>query len=323
MEKKIKVLLTEPIRPIGMAYLEREAEVLISPNPDPETVAGLAGDCDAIISRNTKIDQRVFSQAPKLKAVASHGVGTDHIDVAEATKRGIFVVNTPGANAQSVAETVAGFMLMLSRKIAEADIALRLDRDYASRNRLIGRNLEGTTLFIIGMGAIGRRLARIGRLGFGMNILGYDPYVSREELEKEGITKVDSLEAGLRQGDFVSLNCPYTGEMHHVINQERLCLMKKTAYLINCARGALVDDKALIAALKEGVIAGAALDVFSQEPPAADDPLFDCPNLLTTPHIGANAENSMDNMSLYSAMDVIAVLRGEYDKARVVNPQGR
>lgn len=321
MAEKIKVLLTEPIRPAGMAYLTKEAEVVIAPDPSAASAAALAYDCQAIISRNTKVDKQIFSRSPKLKVVASHGVGTDHIDVQEATQRGICVVNTPGANAESVAELTAGFMLMLSRKIRDADLALRLERDYYSRNQWIGKDLYGKSVFIVGMGAIGRKLARICKLGFGMEAFGYDPFLNKDQMAQTGVIKAETLEEGLALADFVSLNCPYTDDMYHMIDSRRLALMKKTACLINCARGPLVDERALIAALRDGAIAGAAVDVFEKEPPNRDNPLFDCPNLIATPHIGANAEDSIDNMSLYSSMDVIAVVRKEYDKARIVNPQ--
>ena len=319
----IKILLTEPIRQIGMEYLAREPEVAVevAPDPRPETAAALAGDCDGIISRNTRIDERVFRRAPRLKVVASHGVGTDHIDVEAATKYGICVVNTPGANAESVAEAVSGYMLMLSRKLSQGDQALRVQRDYFSRNRWIGRDLYQKTVLIIGIGAIGRRLARICGQGFGMRVLGYDPFLGADQLEEAGAAKVETVEEGLVQADYVSLNCPYSEEFHHFINASRLDLMKPTAYLINCARGQLVEEEALINALQTGRIAGAALDVFAQEPPAKDNPLFDCPNLIATPHIGANAEDSIDNMSLLSAMDVLAVIRREGKNERVINRQ--
>lgn len=319
----IKILLTEPIRPLGMDYLAKEpdVEIVIAPDARPETAAGLAVDCQGIISRNTRIDRRVFRNAPKLKVVASHGVGTDHVDVEAATAHGICVVNTPGANAESVAEVVTGFMLMLSRKLAQGDRALRIERDYYSRNRWIGRDLFHKTILIVGLGAIGRRLARICKEAFEMRVLGYDPYLTEEQLAALGVEKVEDLNQGLPQADFVSLNCPYTGELYHLINARRLALMKPDAYLINCARGQLIDDKALAEALKSEKIAGAALDVFSQEPPDRDDPLFDCPNLIATPHIGANAQDSIDNMSLLSAKDVMSVIRGEPGKARVANRQ--
>lgn len=319
----IKVLLTEPIRPVGMDYLRSDpaVEVVIAPDPRPETAARLAVDCDGLISRNTKIGPEVFDRAPRLKAVASHGVGTDHIDVDAATKHGVCVVNTPGANAEAVAELVTGFMLMLSRKLDSANQALRVERDYYSRNRWIGRNISDKTILIVGLGAIGRKLARVCGRGFEMRVLGYDPFLSEERLAELGVKKVENIDEALPEADFVSLNCPYFDELYHLFDARRLGLMKPTAYLINCARGQLVDDRALMEALNSGGIAGAALDVFSQEPPDKDDPLFNCPNLITTPHIGANERDSIDNMSLLSAMDVMAVIKGEYDQARIVNRQ--
>lgn len=315
----IKILLTEEISPAGVAALEKKAEIVYAPDPSVESALPLVADVDGIISRNTTIDERVFAKAPKLKAVAAHGVGYDHIDVKAATSHGVRVVNTPGANAQSVAELVVGFMLALGRKLVYADAALRIRNDYSARNSCAGQDLRQKTLLIVGMGAIGRILAGICLDGFSMRVLGYDPYASAEQMAEFGVIKAPVLEEALPVADYVSLHCPYVDELYHLMDAKRLSRMKPTAFLINCARGKLVDEQALCEALKTGVIAGAGLDVFDPEPPAADNPLFSLDNVITTPHVGYNAVDSFNRMSIWSAEDVLSVITGEPEKARVVN----
>ena len=318
---KIKVLLTEEISAAGTALLEKEAEIVRAKDPSVEAALPLVGDVDAIISRNTVVDERIFSIAPKLKAVASHGVGYDHVDVKAATSHGVYVVNTPGANAQSVAELALAMMLALGRKMFYAADAFRSRGDYYVRNHCSGQDIQGKTLLIFGMGAIGKTLTKICANGLSMKVLGYDPYVSAEQMAALGAEKVESFEDALPLADYVTLHCPYVDELHHIINEKTLARMKPTAFLINCARGKLVDEKALYQALKDGVIAGAGLDVFDPEPPAADNPLFTLDNIITTPHLGYNALDSFNRMSLWSVEDVLSVVKGEPQKAHVVNKE--
>lgn len=317
----IKVLLTEEISAAGIAALEKEAEIVYAADPSVEAALSLVEDVDGIISRNTVIDERIFARAPKLKAVASHGVGYDHIDVKAATGRGVFVVNTPGANAQSVAELSLAFMLALGRKVVYADNAFRTRNDYSIRNRCSGQDICEKTLLIFGMGAIGRTLTKICTSGLAMKVLGCDPYVSAEQMAAMGAEKVESFEEALPRADYVTLHCPYVDELYHIINEKTLARMKPTAFLINCARGKLVDEAALYQALKNGSIAGAGLDVFEPEPPAADNPLFTLDNIITTPHLGYNALDSFNRMSLWSVQDVLSVIRAEPQRAHVVNKE--
>lgn len=316
---KKKVLLTEPIRPAGLEILQKDADVVVAPAPTPEVVASMIADFDGLISRNTFIGKEIFDRAQKLKVVATHGAGTDHIDVIEASKRGVFIVNTPGANAESVAEAVVGLMLSLSRKLFDGAVALKFNKDYYYRNQCVGMDLFKKTIGIIGMGQIGQKLARICNEGFNMRVLGYDPYVSDAQMNDLGVKKASDLNILLEDADFVSLNCPYYDELQHLIDERMLKKMKKTAYIINCARGQLIDEKALYDALKNHTIGGAALDVFNEEPLKKDDPLYTLPNLIMTPHIAAFAQDSIDNMSMISAADVLSILNGEISKAHVVN----
>lgn len=314
-----KVLLTEPIQPIGIDILKKQVEVVIAPNPEPNTIESMIKDFDGLISRNTYIGEAILSKAKKLKVIASHGVGTDHIDICAATKHGVFVVNTPGANAQSVAEAVIGLLLSICRKICKGNNALKIYHDFYHRHKCLGTDLYNKTIGIIGMGNIGRKLARICTQGFKMRVIYYDPFVEQEKIGDENVVKVEKLDDIFIHSDFVSLNCPYTRNLHHMVDECKLNLMKPTAYLINCARGSLIDEKALYYALKNRRIAGAALDVYAQEPPDMDNPLFTLDNIVTTPHIAAFSNDSMNRMSLISAQDVLYVLNGEFHKANIVN----
>ncbi|MBQ3077638.1 MAG: hydroxyacid dehydrogenase [Clostridia bacterium] len=316
----LKILITEPISEAGMRVLEqRGATPVLCPDALTATAASLAHDVQGIITRNTRIDKSVLDAAPLLKAVAPHGVGFDHVDVEECNRRGIAVCNTPGANAESVAETIVGLMLMLTRHLSRGDRVMREERDYYARHQLIGRDLFGKTILLIGLGNIGRRVARICRYGFEMRVLAVDPALSAEEVAARAAEKRESLGEALPEADFVALACPLNDTTRHMIGADQLAQMKEGAYLVNCARGALVDDVALAAALREGRLTGAAVDVYAVEPPERDDPLFDCPNLLATPHIAANARDSVDNMSRLSAEYVLAVIDGAPEKANIVN----
>ncbi len=316
-----KVLLTEMISPTGVAALEQKAEVVYAPDPSVESALPLVADVSAIISRNTVIDERIFAKAPKLKAVASHGVGYDHIDIEAATRHGVCVVNTPGANAQSVAELTIALMLALGRKMVYADHALRVRHDFSVRNKCSGQDMREKTVLIIGMGAVGRAVAQICIAGFSMRVLGYSPHVTAEQMTAIGVEKVDDLDLALPLADYVTIHCPYTEDRYHMIHGERLAKMKPSAYLINCARGKLIDEQALYEALKNGTIAGAGLDVFDPEPPAADNPLFALENVIVTPHLGYNALDSFNRMSLWSVEDVLNVIQGDMEKVHLVNKE--
>ncbi len=316
-----KVLLTEPIQPIGMELLQRGFTITIAPDPKPETIRRMIKGFHGLIARNTIIDESIFAEGDCLQVVAAHGAGVDHIDVKAASAYRVLVVNTPGANSLSVAEAVVGLMLAVSRKIVEGDYALRMEKDFYHRDKCIGVGLTGKKLLIIGMGEIGKKLSDICTKGFGMSVYGYDPYVSAEELSLYKVSKITNIDDAIGEMDYISLNCPYSVESHHMINADRMMKMKSSAYLINCARGSLIDEEALYFALKNNVIAGAALDVFQEEPPRYDSPIFTLSNVVVTPHIAAFAKESIDNMSMISAEDIIYVLKGDPDKAHIVNKE--
>lgn len=316
-----RILLTDKIREIGVDYFKKAGmEVVLAPDPKPETILSMAADFDGMVSRNTFIGKDIFDKAPRLRAVASHGVGTDHIDLKEATKHKVYVVNTPGANSHGVAEMALGFMLALSHRIKDGDIAICRNGDYYARNGMIGHNLEGKTLGIVGLGNIGRHLAKLCKTAFSMRVLAYSPSVPDKTFAELGLEKAADVAQICKECDYISLNCSYTENKLHMINEAMFKLMKPTAYLVNCARGQLVDQKALYEALKNGRLAGAATDVYETEPPVTKgEPIYQLPNFIATPHIATNSEDSINNLALISAMDVVSVLNGEPQKAHVAN----
>jgi D-3-phosphoglycerate dehydrogenase len=306
-----KVLLTQAIRPIGMQILSAEVDVVVAPDRNEETILEMIGEFDALISRTTRISRDIIEKGGKLKAIAAHGVGVNLIDVDAATTKGICVLNAPGANSQSVAEFIVGMMLSLSRNLIPADYAQRVERHFEARDKFMGNDLTNKTLGIIGMGQIGRKLAKICIAGFEMRVLGYDPYVTKKDLADIFVEKADQVETLLKESDFVSINCPFTNEVENLINDKTLELMRPTAYLINCARAQVVEEQALLRALTTNRIAGYATDVYWEEPPRADSPIFDIPNVIATPHIAAFSNQSMDLVSQIVASDILRVLRGE------------
>ena len=306
-----KILVIESIRPKGMEILKNEAEVVIAPDRSETTVASLIGDFDAVITRTTKINKEIIERGKNLKVIGRHGAGLDIEELNCATDNQVCVVHTPAANARSVAEFVVGLMLACTRHLIASDRGQRLERDYNTRNRVMGHDLEHKTVGIIGMGKIGKNVAKMCINGFDMKVLGYDPFVSVEDLAKLGVQKVDDILTIFRKSDFISLNCPLTDDVRGLVNKEKLAMMKPTAYLINCARGPIVDEVALCEALNAGTISGAAIDVYEVEPPCKDNPLFDAPNLIATPHMATMTYESTDLMSTTVAEGVLSVLRGE------------
>lgn len=306
-----KVLLTQPIRPIGMELLASEAEVVVAPDRSEETILNMVGDFDALINRTTSIGKEIIERGKKLQVVGSHGVGFNLIDVETATKKGISVINAPGANSQAVAEFVVMMMLALTRNLIMSDYVQRVERRFDKRDQLTGNDLFQKTVSIIGMGQIGRKVAKICAAGFAMKVIGYDPYVSKEEMAAMGVTKTDSIDLFFREGDFVSVNCPYTKEVEGLVDKTKFALMKPGAFLINCGRAEIVNQQDFIDALKTKRIAGAAIDVFWEEPPRKDSPIFDLPNLIATPHMASFTNQSSDLVSQTVATDILRVLRGE------------
>lgn len=267
-------------------------------------LAALVPGYDALIVGIDRVDAAVIAAADRLKVVCMHGTGIDHIDVAAASARGIYVGNAPGGNNNAVAELAVGLMIAVCRHIPFADASVRRN----GWERRLGLELAGKTLGLVGLGFIGKRVVEL-LSGFGMEYLAFDRCRDDEFAARAKLSYV-SLEELLGRADIVSLHLPLTAETTGIISTRELMLMKRSAVLVNTARGALVDEQALYAALKEGRLAGAALDAFNAEPLPADSPLRELDNIILTSHIAASTAEAADNVSMVNARTIVSVLRG-------------
>jgi len=274
-----------------------------------EELYSLLGDARAILVRNmTPIDRELLAAAPRLEVVGRIGVGMDTLDVAAINERGVVICYPSEENAVSVAEHVFALLLALARKIVVADRAVREGR--WPREECTGVELYGKTMGVLGLGRIGFRVATRAR-AFGMRVLGYDPYLRQHSpAVTEASAILLELDDVLRNSDFISIHLPLTAETRGLINRRRLRMLKPTALLINTARGAIVDEAALVAALRDGRLAGAALDVREQEPPPSS-PLHEMANVVLTPHIASWTREAQERVVRTVAEDVDRVLRGE------------
>lgn len=263
----------------------------------------LCKDVDGIIVGIDPMDEEVLRSAQELKAISKYGVGLDNIDLKIAKQLGIQIKRAEGTNTRSVAELTIGLLFAISRSIPKTVT----DVKDGKWNRTIGVELLEKTVGIIGFGAIGREVAKMS-VGLGMKIMAYDPYFNDVELAKALNVKMTSITELLEKADFVTLHLPLNEETNKIINSEALSKMKQTAYLINTARGELVDEDALYDALKNGTIAGAAQDVFSQEPPTNDNKLLSLNNFILTPHIGAYTKEATERMVVTSAKNLMEML---------------
>ena len=296
--------------------LELEAgEVIYNQSGKPLTSPALSDmirGVDGMIAGLDAIDRAALECADRLKVIARYGVGVDAIDLGAAREKGIVVTNTPGANSASVAELVVGLMLSLARSIPAAIQATRS----GEWPRTKGISLKGKTVGLIGFGAIGRQVARMLG-GFDCTLLAYDPVVDEASAAVLNVQLLERDEVTSR-ADFLSLHCPVLPETRSMVDAAFLTRMKPGSYLINTARGELVDENALLASLKSGHLSGAALDVFASQPPAPDNPLLLHPSVIATPHMGAHTDGAMSSMGWMALNDCLAVLRGEEPLYRVV-----
>jgi D-3-phosphoglycerate dehydrogenase len=310
------VLLMDPIAAEGEAFLSKSAAVVRAPDTAPDTIRRLAKDADGIIIRS-KLPDDIFEAAPRVKAVAIHGTGTDLVPVASANLRGVMVSNLPGVNAQSVAEYCAMAMLMLARNIVAITAAMRARPwDEARKGAVPAVELEGTTVGIIGVGEIGGRVAKICRRGFGMRVLGTQRRLDRLPPDAEGVI----FEKLMKESDFVVIACPLNKDTQHLINEKTLGWMKPTAWLVNVGRGAVIDERALILALKEKRIAGAMLDVYEHYQIAPGHELFKLDNVILTPHLAGGTIASRARASIAAAGEMLRMLAGERP-INLVNPE--
>jgi D-3-phosphoglycerate dehydrogenase len=303
----LKVLITEKLADPGVELLKDGFEVDILLGLNPEELQEKIGDYDGLIIRSaTKVTAEVIERAQNLKAIGRAGIGVDNIDIEAATKRGVLVANAPESNTVAAAEHTLGLMLAAARRIPAADNSLR--EGEWKRSAFKGVEVSEKTLGLVGLGHVGAIVAR-GATGMGMRVLAYDPYVSEDRMRSMNVERAETLDKVLEGSDFVSLHVPRTPQTTGMIDVGALEKMKPTAYLINVARGGIVNEMALYKALKEAIIAGAALDVFAEEP-TTDSPLFTLPNVVVTPHLGASTAEAQDRAGITAAEQVATALRG-------------
>ena len=315
------VVTGDSLAPEAMKLLEGACRVVFAgPYPDPSKLAQLLHQekAQGLILRTGKATAEVIQASPDLKIVAKHGVGYDAIDVAAATALRIPVLISASANFESVAEHALGLMLALAKDIARMDT--RMHQGFWDKTQYRGVELFRKTLGLIGFGRIGRRVSQLVA-PLQMKILISDPYIPQESIPA-GIQRVSPLENLLKEADIVSLHCPLTQETRNLIGDKELRTMKKSAFLINTARGGIVNEEALIAALREGKIAGAGLDTFSKEPPDDLRRLCEAGKLVLTPHIAASTDAAFTRMGVEAAQNTLTVLEGKPpDKNSMANPE--
>lgn len=305
-----KILVSDKLGQVGLDRLKAADDVQVDVKlglPKDELLQ-IVADYDAMVVRSeTKVDADVLAAATNLKVVGRAGMGVDNIDVKAATRRGIIVMNTPGANSIATAEQTMALMLAVSRHTAPAHASLKAGE--WNRNKYVGTELYGKTLGVIGFGRIGRLVAKRAQ-SFGMEILAFDPFVSESVARDLGVTLVD-LDDLYAQADYITLHTAMTPETAKMINADALAQMKKGVVIVNVARGKLIDEAALADALKSGQVKAAAIDVFSTEPPAPDNPILGLPNVLHTPHLGASSEESQRAVATEIADQILNALRGK------------
>jgi D-3-phosphoglycerate dehydrogenase len=293
----MKVIVADKISERGVELLKKSGLTAVLTTKD--TISAELADADALIVRSaTRVTKDLLEKAPKLRAVGRAGVGVDNIDLPEATKRGVLVMSTPGGNAVSVAEHTFALMLALARQVPKVDAGLREGRWEKSSS---GTELRGKTLGLIGLGRIGGEVARRAE-AFDMRIIAYDPYIS-EGAAKELQVELVSLDRLLSESDFISLHTALSPATQNMINAKSIEKMKKSARIVNAARGELIDEAALAEALKSGRLAGAALDVFVEEPPK-NSPLIGLPNLIGTPHIAGSTAEAQEEVGTQVAVQI-------------------
>ena len=305
------VLITRRTHPVGVSLLEAETNVRTLLNPArADLIAAMPGVHAMIAGISVLFDGDFFGHAPDLLVLARHGVGLDNVDLAAATEHGICILYTPMAMITAVAEHAVGLMLALAKSFKRGDSALR-EGKYHTRDLLGAVDLYGKTLGVIGCGRIGSRVSQMCSRGLGMSVITYDPYITDQQAGAAGAVRKPTLEEVLATADVVTMHTPLTSETRHMISTAQLALMKPAAYLINTARGPVVDERALIAALRAGTIAGAGLDVYEPEPPAGDNPLLAMPNAIVTPHSAGSSLECMQRIATTVARGILTVLRGE------------
>ena len=312
----IRILVTDEVDPEGVELLKSvpEFEVDVEPTMPQDVLLKRIGDYDAFVGRSaTKVSAELLARAKKLRVIGRAGVGVDNVDVEKATELGVAVINAPAGNTIAVAELFFGTLLGLLRQLPEAATSMREGR--WDRSKLMGREVKGRTLAIVGVGRIGTEVSKRAH-AFGMDVIGYDPYIGDDRFASLRVRRYTRLEDLLPLADIITVHTPLTDETRGLIGADELRKLKRGAIVVNMARGGIVDDKALLAALESGHVAGAVLDVYEKEPLASDHPLRKAPNVLLTPHMGASTVEAQRNVACDVAEAVRdALLSGELSRS--------
>lgn len=310
-----RILVTDPLDPAAAEALRKAGHAVEERKLAPDELLKAIPDYEALLVRSeTKVTKAVLGVADKLKVVGRAGVGVDNIDTAAAKERGVAVVNAPLAATNAVAELTLAHMLALARQIPRADPTTKAGK--WEKKGLMGIELSGRTLGLLGVGRIGGRVAELAK-AFGMKVVVYDPYVDAARAKEIGVAKVETPAEVVAQSDFVSVHVPLTPETKHMVNEDLLKQFKKGAFVLNVARGGIIDEKALFDAISSGHLGGAGLDTFETEP-LKESPLAALPNVVFTPHLGASTSEAQSKAGLMVAEQVRKVLAGEKAEFRVV-----
>jgi D-3-phosphoglycerate dehydrogenase len=304
----MRIIVCDSIAQEGIKILKEKFQVDEKIGIQPAELESIINSYDAVMVRSeTKITKEIIDSGKNLKVIGRAGVGVDNIDVDAATRKGIIVVNAPDGNTISAAEHTICLLLALSRNVVKGCVSLK---EYKwDRSKLIGFQLYDKVIGIIGLGRIGKMVAEYAR-GLKMQVIAYDPYVNENTVKQTGI-KIVSLKELLSTSDYITVHVPLTSHTKYIISDKEFEMMKKTAMIINCARGGIINETALYKALKDNKILGAALDVFEKEPPTSNNPLVSLPNVIVTPHLGASTKEAQVNVSIICAKQVISALKGE------------
>jgi D-3-phosphoglycerate dehydrogenase / 2-oxoglutarate reductase len=318
-KQMFKVLVSDPISDLGIQQLNDAIDVIVDKKTGlkEDELAAIIGDYDALLVRSqTKVTKRIMEAGKKLKVVGRAGVGVDNIDLEAATKRGIVVINAPDGNTIATCELTFAMMMSVARQIPQA-YKKTVSGEW-DRKTFVGVELRAKVLGIIGMGRIGSEVAKRAKV-FGMEVIGYDPFLTEDRAEKMGV-KLGTVNEIAAQADFITVHTPLTPETRHIIGKAQFAIMKKGVRIINCARGGIVDEVALVDAINQGIVAGAAFDVYEEEPPAADHPFLNHPQIIVTPHLGASTIEAQENVAIDVSEEVLHILRDEPFKNAVNMP---
>ncbi|MGB7768855.1 MAG: phosphoglycerate dehydrogenase [Verrucomicrobiia bacterium] len=313
----MKIIVCDPISSKGIALLQQrpEFEVVVLPKrlPEPELLPVVADAVALLVRSETKVTRKIIEAAPKLRVVGRAGVGVDNVDIEAATQHGTVVMNTPGGNTVTTAELSFAMLLALARKVPQAHTSMAAGK--WDRKLFQGTELFGKTLGILGMGRIGSEVAKRAK-AFGMRVIAYDPYLTEDRAKAVGAEFADSVDDVYRAADFITVHMPVTPETKHMLNAAAFTKMKPGVRIVNCARGEIIAENDLIAALESGKVAAAALDVYSVEPLPADHPFRKQPNVILTPHLGASTQEAQEKCGIEVAEVVTAyLLTGEVRNA--------